>query len=56
MRVLEFLILCLLTTLWAAFIFLWLSGGRDIAQAATIRKVEFTSVYDLYVTHGTSWH
>ena len=46
-RVIEFLILCLLTALWAAFIFLWLFGGRAIAQTTTIRKVEFTSVYDL---------
>ena len=53
-RVFEFLILCLLTALWAAIIFLWLFGGRAIAQTATIMKVDFTSVYDLYVTHGTS--
>ena len=50
----EFLILCLLTALCAAIIFLWLFGGRDIAQTTTVRKMDFTSVYDLYVTHGTS--
>ena len=54
MRVFEFLISCLLTALWAAFIFFFLFGGRAIALTATIRKVDFTSVYDLYVTHGTS--
>lgn len=46
-RVIEFLVLCLLTALWAAFIFMWLFGGRAIAQTTTIRKAEFTSVYDL---------
>ena len=46
-RVLEFLILCLIATLWAAFIFMCLFGGRAFAQATTIRKVEFTSVYDI---------
>lgn len=44
-RVIEFLILCLLSLMWAAFIFMWLFGGRAIAQTTTIRKVEFTSVY-----------
>lgn len=55
-RVVEFLMLCLLSFMWAAFIFFFLFGGRAIAQTTTIRKVEFTSVYDLYVTHGTSRH